>query len=181
VIGTDSRLAAGVRGVLLAALVCVLAGQAAAAPPRPNATPPGGKPLAPIAMRYETLGEPALGQAMTIAVVIAPEQPLDNARVTVRADSALVLESPAGALAFGTVAAGQELRVVVRATPQAQSVLRLNVSISGDMQGRHQSRNLSIPIRLGPVARTPALLKLDAAGNVVHSLPARRPPRGILR
>lgn len=140
-----------------------------------------GKPIPPLAMRYEVSGDAILGQTMTVTVSITPEQPLDNATVRLSADAALLLAAPPGGLEFGNVAAGREIRVVIGVTPLALTVSRLNVSVAGLMHGQAQSRNLSIPIRLGAVAKTPAVLKLDAGGQVIHSLPTQGAPRGTRR
>jgi hypothetical protein len=162
-------------------LLAVLASQAVSAPAgRPDARPQG-KPTAPIAMHYEISGDAGLGQAIAVTVSFTPEQPLDNATVRLSADEALVLVAPPGGLEFGSVPAGREIRVVVGVTPLALAVLRLNVSVAGSMHGEAQSRNLSIPIRLGPAAKTPAVLKREAGGQLVHSLPTQGPARGSRR
>lgn len=174
------------RTLLILSLVAllVLAAAAHAAPiDRQERAPPGGKPVAPIAIDYTLVGELELGRPITAVVTVVPEQALLDAVVMLTASEAVVLGDVLERTELGDLAAGEEVELRVTLTPLALERLRLAVTVSGEMQGGlRQVRTISIPLRLGPVApKTQAVLKLGADGEILHALPASRPPRGRLR
>lgn len=143
---------------------------------------PGGKPIAPIAIDYTIDVEPALGQALGIRVTIVPEQRLDDVAVTLMPSDGLVLGGTPTQTSHGAVAAGQRIELELSVTPLVLARLRLGVTVAGDLDGVPQARTVSIPIRLADtLERSAAELKLDASGEVLHALPAHRPPRGSRR
>jgi hypothetical protein len=170
-------------GVL--ALVGTLAWAAAVpgAPADRQGPPPGGKPVAPIAIDYALTDELALGRATTVVITIVAEQPLRNAVVVLGAPEGVVIGGTAARTELGNLAAGEAVELRVTLTPLALERQRLGVTVAGDIEGGPQARTVAIPLRLGAAARkSPVVLKLDADGALLHALPASPAPRGgILR
>ena len=177
----------GVRAGALAWAALVLAALAAwpgavpqAAPKNATATVPGftGKPVGPFGLRYALAGEPSLGQALEVRIMLSPDVALDNVTLTLSGPDALVIDRPL--LQVARIEAGARFEAVVTVTPFAPEVLDLRLIVQADVNAIRQTQGTLIPIRLGdPKARAPADLKADPddpEGARVHSLPGIQTP-----
>jgi hypothetical protein len=174
----------GLRALRVLALVGPLACAAAAlaAPADRQDPPPGGKPVAPIALDYALFGELALGRPTTVVITLVPEQARRNAVVVLSVPEAVVIGDAQARTDLGDLAAGEAVELRVTLTPLALERLSLGVTVAGDMQGVPQARTVAIPLRLAATARkSPVVLKLDADGALLHALPASPAPQGRLR
>ena len=157
----------------------------AAAPPTPE--PPGeasrqastvvdspGKPLPPIDFAYELLGEPVIGQPLEIRVTSSIAADLDALNVALSGDERM--QVPAAIARFRMARTGPSAPVsrTISVTPLASGTLYLDVLLQADIDGRRQSRAVTIPIRVGsdPQPEPPAgTLTSDADGEPIISLP----------
>jgi hypothetical protein len=144
------------------------------------------KPDSPIAIRYEIAGQPALGRALEISVIVGSTLPLDDVVLSFGASQGLVVDTALSALRVERIEAGEIHEATVSVTPLVLDILDLSVTVEADVGGTRQASTVLVPIRLAPTkSRVAAALKPDAAATearvVVHSLRAIESPSGRLR
>jgi hypothetical protein len=139
------------------------------------ATSPG-KPLPPIAFDYRILGTPVAGQPLEIEISTGVEAALADLNVALSGNERLLVPIEMARLRLAAAAAGQRATRTVRVTPVASGTVYLDVLLEAEIDGRQQSRAVTIPIRVGdgatpePPAGTPST---DAEGAPIISLPGR--------
>jgi hypothetical protein len=139
------------------------------------ATSPG-KPLPPIAFDYRILGTPVAGQPLEIEISTGVEAALADLNVVLSGNERLLVPIEMARLRLAAAAAGQRATRTVRVTPVASGTVYLDVLLEAEIDGRQQSRAVTIPIRVGgdatpePPAGTPST---DAEGTPIISLPGR--------
>jgi hypothetical protein len=134
----------------------------------------GGKPMGPIAIRYELTSTPALGQTLEVAVTITSAVALDDVVVSFAADESLAFNTALTVQRVAHIASGAAYTTTFSVTPLVIDVLDLAVTVAGESRAGHEVGTVLIPVRLAAhKARSPAALRPDPAGvGVVHSLPA---------
>jgi hypothetical protein len=129
-----------------------------------------GKPTAPIGVTHKITGEPALGQPLTIRITAHPGAGVAGLALDVRAGDELAVGPVTEAVA---VASGDRAWTVT-VTPLTVAPARLDVFVTGLLNGEPQTRSLAIPIRVGGAKPVPgnAAIKADEFGEAIVVLPA---------
>ncbi len=157
----------------------------AAAPPTPE--PPGeaprqtstgmdspGKPLPPIDFKYELLGEPVIGQPLEIRVTSNIAAELDALNVALSGDERMQVPAAIARFRMARTVPSAPLTRTISVTPLVSGTLYLDVLLQADIDGRRQSRAVTIPIRVGAETQpsaTAGTLTIDADGEPIRSLP----------
>ena len=143
---------------------------------RPAGSP--GKAGASVALDYELLGEPALGQPLEIRVSLVPAVGADRLEVNFSGDQNLAVEDAVATLTQTEVPAGRATEHTLIVTPQQSGVSYVNVFATTENEaGSRMVRTFAIPIQVGPAAAVePEALKTDAEGQPIVSMPAEETP-----
>lgn len=134
-----------------------------------------GKPLPPIEFEYSIIGTPALGQPLEIEIRSRVQSALDGLNVALSGGERLQVPVAMARMRLANAASGERVTQTVRVTPLTAGTLYLNVLLQAEIDGRIQSRSVTIPIRVGGVDAEPApapTVSSDAAGELIISLPA---------
>jgi hypothetical protein len=134
-----------------------------------------GKPLPPIEFKYEFLGEPAVGQPLEIRVTSTIEAELDALNVTLSGSERMQVPAAIARFRMARTAAGAPMTRTISVTPLASGTIYLDVLLQADIDGRQQSRAVTIPIRVGAPSRqseSEGTVSTDADGQRIISLPA---------
>ena len=143
-----------------------------AAPTSPEQQMSPGKVSAPVEITYELLGEPRLGQPLTIRLNTRALRPNQTVALQVRGADGLAVTSE-------TIRAPQRLPLEepradqVTVTPMAQGRSFLNVLATVTLNGAQMQKAISIPIEVGPVVQPEVETEVDAAGTPIRSMPAQ--------
>jgi hypothetical protein len=142
------------------------------APRGPSESP--GKPLPPIEFGYRILGTPALGQPLEIEISSRVQSALAGLNVALSGGERLQVPVEMARMRLANAAGGERVTETIRVTPLTEGTLYLNVLLQAEIDGRLQSRAVTIPIRVGgPAVVAPAgTLSTDANGEPIISLPA---------
>lgn len=164
----------GARSSLFLGAFAMLAASLASAEPPGVVRETGGKPMGPIAIRYELTSTPALGRTLEVAVTITSAVALDNVVVSFGAGESLAFNSATTVQRVAHVATGAAYTTTFSVTPLVLDVLDLAVTVEGESRAGHEVGAALIPVRLAARrTRSPATLRPDPAGvGAVHSLPA---------
>lgn len=134
-----------------------------------------GKPLPPIEFDYSIIGKPTLGQALEIRIGSRVQSALAGLNLALSGDERLQVPIEMARMRLQKAASGERVTQTIRVTPLAPGTLYLNVLLQAEIDGRVQSRSVTIPIRVAgtEVAPAPAAtVSTDAAGELIISLPA---------
>jgi hypothetical protein len=137
------------------------------------------KPLPPIAISYEMLGEPRVGQPLEIRVTMRSQVVLTEVSVDVRGDERLVLVPETRNRNVARVPSGEAMIRTVTVTPLLDGALHVSVLVRAEINGRAQARSVLIPIQVGPSISVPeaeGVVELDESGELIISLPAQEFP-----
>lgn len=144
-----------------------------------------GKPVAPIAIEYRFVGQPAVGQPLEIELTIRPRSTMSDVVIRLTGEPSLLVAAADTAVQVPEITPGAPYRFTANVTPEEAALLHLGVSVDGQIGGTRQARSITIPLRLGtepPAAKgPPPNLKVAPSGEVVHSLPAEERSGGQLR
>jgi len=142
------------------------------------------KPTAPFAVLHTFDGEPALGQPLTVEVVVRAVAPVTNVVVafSVRGDLSL---TDAPGLTAASLEAGETLAGRVVVTPQAPGRSHLGVLVEGDSAGQRQARSVAIAVVVAGdeegqenKSEAPRAAPSEARdGQAIRSLPAEERTR----
>jgi hypothetical protein len=143
-----------------------------------GAEPSPGKPSAPVRIDYTVVGNPIVGQPVSINLEVS--SPMRDRPVTLhyRINDARDLTFPqAQAQSVSLAAFGDAERATRQVTvvPQREGRLYLNVSAEVETEGGTLLKSMAIPIQVGSAPRqqqTNGELKPDADGEPVISMPA---------
>lgn len=141
----------------------------------PAVTDSPGKPLPPIDFEYELLGEPIVGQPLEIRVTSRMQTALDALNVALSGDERMQVPAEMARFRMARAAANVPMTRTIRVTPLASGTLYLNVLLQAQVDGRLQSRAVTIPIRVGTESQpgeAAGTLSTDADGQPIISLPA---------
>ena len=134
-----------------------------------------GKPLPPIEFDYSIVGTPALGQPLEIRIGSRVQSALAGLNLVLSGDERLQVPVEMARMRLRQAASGERVTETIRVTPLTPGTLYLNVLLQAEIDGRVQSRSVTIPIRVAgaEVAPAPAAtVSTDAAGELIISLPA---------
>jgi hypothetical protein len=130
------------------------------------------KPTGPIAVEYRLAQEPALGVPLEIAVTARVEA--DVTGVTIEANAS----SPSGVIVAAPVlvtASDGVFTFRITVVPLAADAGYLSVIVAGQVDGLHQARSVTVPLRgTNPVVAVPDAA--DDGGERVIALPAQESP-----
>lgn len=135
-----------------------------------------GKTLAPIDFDYVIIGTPAVGQPLEIRINTRVRSARADLNLALSGDERLQIPAEMARQRLAAAAGGEPITRTLRVTPTAPGTLYLNALVQADIDGRLQSRSVTIPIRVGGGApsRVPAgTVSTDASGEPIISLPAR--------
>lgn len=161
--------AVAVLGLLLVPLPATLAAQKAD-PTAPGFTP---KLTAPIGISHTVAAEPRQGEPLEITLTVTADEAIAGAVLSVTTEDALSVIDPTADVELGTLGPGQSATVTLTVIPLAGGSHYLNVSVTGDVRGRPQTRSIAVPVRLADTA--PQKSDDGTAGNKgesVRSFPA---------
>lgn len=137
-----------------------------------------GKPQGPVTISYRVIGEPVVGQPVTIDIRLMSNMGAAPVQLDVRIPDSTSLEIPEDQLASVSLAApgdrtpfGRQLTVV----PQREGRLFLNVSASMETPDGTLSTVTAIPLQVGEGGRTlqeNGTLVETPDGDLIRSLPA---------
>lgn len=134
-----------------------------------------GKPLPPIDFKYELLGEPAVGQPLQIRITSSIQAELDALNVALSGSERMQVPAAVSRFRMARTAASAPMTRTISVTPLTTGTLYLDVLVQADIDGRQQSRAVTIPIRVGSQSQQTApdgTVSTDADGQRIISLPA---------
>jgi len=144
-----------------------------------DGTPNGGKPGAPVQLKYEVQGTPAAGVALPIEIAVMPTAAAPSMRVSFIATDGLLLSSETG-LEYSAAVADGVYRHTLTVTPRENGEYYLGVIVVMSMANGPEARTFNIPVLVGEAARakTTAPSKstappVDATGQPVQSMPGQ--------
>jgi hypothetical protein len=136
-----------------------------------------GKPLPPIDVHYTIVGVPTVGQPLEIQLRSGGRRASAALDLALSGSERLQVPVEAARLRFAFAAVNERRIETIRVTPLAPGRHYLSVLAQAQIGGRVRARSVTIPIDVGaePVAAPrPATVSVDAAGERIVSLPARR-------
>jgi len=141
--------------------------------PAPPDSP--GKPLPPIEFDYTIIGTPTLGQPVEIEIRSQLQSALTELNVAMSGDERLQVPAAVARLRLANATAGEPARQTITVTPLTTGTHYLSVLLQAEIDGRLQSRSVTIPIRVDGASAAPAQgpVSTDAEGQPIISLPAR--------
>jgi len=138
-----------------------------------------GKPIPPIDISYEMLGEPQVGQPLEIRVITRSQVVLTEVSVDVQGDERILVTPATRGRNVARVPRDEAMVRTVTVTPFVEGALHISVLVRAEINGKPQARNVSIPIRVGSVsvpAASAGELRVDESGEPIISLPAQEFP-----
>ena len=136
-----------------------------------------GKPSPPIGIRYELLGDPAVGQPLEIRITARSNVSVLSLTTRVSGDDGLYVAPASSNFAVPRMLVDEPAIRTLTVTPLREGLLQLAVRVQGEIDGRIQANNVTIPIQVGVVqeSREPmGTLTTDETGEAIISLPAQQ-------
>jgi hypothetical protein len=163
---------------MIAAAVLAWPALAGAAPPPADRTAPASealrvKPTGPIAVDYRLAQEPALGVPLEIAVTARVDGDVSGVTIDANASSpgSVLVSAPLPITAGDDGVYSWSITVV----PLATDAGYLSVIVTGQVDGLHQARSVTVPLRgTSPAGAAPDAAD-DGAERVI-ALPAQESP-----
>jgi hypothetical protein len=111
-----------------------------------------GKPVAPVQLEYQVLGEPQSGVPLSISLTITPAVAANTVSINLYTSSELIIVDGTSILELNNLAAGQAVTRNIRVIPQADGRhhLRINTYIDS-ASGRSGTRSFSISFTAGNI------------------------------
>jgi hypothetical protein len=131
------------------------------------------KPGAPVALEFATDGEPTLGAAIEVTLMVTSASPADGMQISLTADEGLAISPEQTAVQFSDVEPGVAQTHVINITPQLNGRLFINVFVTLDRASQQSVRTFAVPLQVGPEAvqeKAPQVKRED--GERIISLPA---------
>jgi hypothetical protein len=165
----------------LLTLVSLAACQSDAPPETPVDSPAAsaGKPVAPVSLEYQVVGNAIVGQPTQVNIEVKSGQGPVNVHYSIADGSALMFQTDqVERVEILDPSAGSMQQVAV--VPQREGRVYLNVSAEVETPGGVKIRSMAIPIRVGkaPQSATPnGDIQEGPDGETVISMPAEENPR----
>jgi hypothetical protein len=105
-----------------------------------------GKSQAPVALKFDLLQRPTVGQPLEIALAIEPQVSADSAIINVSGSDSLQLAVGERQIEIPSIEASQVYRHSIKVTPTADGVLLLNVTVGLKHDQIADSRAFTVPI-----------------------------------
>ncbi len=135
-----------------------------------------GKPSPPIGIRYELLGDPAVGQPLEIRITARSNVSVLSLTTRISGDEGLYVAPASSNFAVPQMLVDEPAIRTLTVTPLREGLLQLAVRVQGEIDGRIQANNVTIPIQVGVVqeSREPMGTRTtDETGEAIISLPAQ--------
>ncbi|NNE59373.1 MAG: hypothetical protein HKN35_00590 [Woeseia sp.] len=138
-----------------------------------------GKPSAPIAIEYQVLGTPMVGQPVAVEIRVVSEQPGQTMRLSYfidDTDSLMFADAQPESIAIEIPGDAAFAARQVRLVPQREGRVYFNVTAEVQTANGMMLKSLAVPIAVGSSAVTLELngeLQETADGESVISMPAR--------
>jgi len=131
---------------------------AAARNPKPQESTAGmveavshGKSQAPVALKFDLLQRPAVGQPLEIAIALVPQVPASPATIDVSGSEGLQLAAGDAQIVFPSVEPAKVYRRSIMVTPSVEGVLFVTLSVSLQHDEMTDSRVFSVPLIVGEI------------------------------
>ncbi len=113
-----------------------------------------GKPVAPVQLEHQVLGEPETGTALTILLKITPTVAANRMTINMSSNPALFIVDGPSLPEFSNLAAGQATTHTIEVIPQEDGKhhLRINVYVDS-VSGRSGTRSFSITFTTGNIEK----------------------------
>jgi hypothetical protein len=140
--------------------------------------PNGGKPGAPVQLKYEVQGTPAAGVALPIEIAVMPRAATPSIRVSFIATDGLVL-GPGTSPEFSAAVADSVHRHTLTVTPREDGEYYLGVIVVMSMPNGPEARTFNIPVLVGAAAKARTAPSkstappVDATGQPIQSMPGQ--------
>jgi hypothetical protein len=105
-----------------------------------------GKSQLPVALKFDLLQRPAVGQPLEIALALVPQVAASAARIEVAGLDGLQVADGDSKIEVPALDANQVYRHSIRLTPAAEGVLLLNLNVTLKREELSDSRVFSVPI-----------------------------------
>jgi hypothetical protein len=113
-----------------------------------------GKPVAPIQLEHQILGDPQNGIPLTISLKITPAVAANRISINISTSPELYFVDGHSMPDFVNLAAGQTVTHIIEVVPQAESKHHLRVNVYVDsVSGRSGARSFSITFTTGKIAK----------------------------
>ena len=110
-----------------------------------------GKSQAAVALKFELLQRPAVGQPLEIAIALLPQIAASPASIDVSGSEGLQLAAGDAQIEFPSVEAAQVYRRSIVVTPAAEGVLFVTLSVHLKHDEMNETRVFSVPIIVGTI------------------------------
>lgn len=133
------------------------------------------KPLPPISIAYEIIGEPVVGRPLQIEITAGSRAPMADVEFEIHAEERLALSSVSTNRNIPESRREEAAVRTLTVTPLVEGVLEVAVLARAMLGDTVQARSIVIPIRVGARALSgshESLVRVDDSGERVISLPA---------
>ncbi len=110
-----------------------------------------GKSQAPVALKFDLMQRPAVGQPLEIAIALLPQVAASPATIDVSGSEGLQLASGNEQIEFPSVEAANVYRHSIVVTPGAEGVLFVTLSVRLKHDEMTEARVFSVPIIVGAI------------------------------
>ncbi len=134
-----------------------------------------GKRQAPLALRYELLGKPVLGEPLLVDLYLTPTRSVGEVQIQVGSDPSLLLKNADASRVLRSRMDAQGWYQRIELTPMAQGLNYVHVSALADVQGVAQGAAFAVPVQIGEQTRQKVngQLSRDSNGQAIVSMKAR--------
>ncbi|MGO9512139.1 MAG: hypothetical protein ACLP2F_00665 [Steroidobacteraceae bacterium] len=105
-----------------------------------------GKSQVPVALKFDLLQRPTVGQPLQIAIALMPQIPASPATIAVAGSDGLQLAPGEDRIEIPSVDAAQVYRYTIKVTPTAEGVLLLRLTVNLKHDEMTDSRIFAVPI-----------------------------------
>jgi hypothetical protein len=134
-----------------------------------------GKPMAPISIQYEVIGNPIIGQPVLINVEVSSAEGPVDVQYSITDGSALMFQQ-GQVERYQFAGTSEDSMRQVSVIPQREGRLYVNVSAEVQTPGGPMMRSMAIPIKVGAAPEEATIngeLKVGPEGETVISMPAQ--------
>ncbi len=105
-----------------------------------------GKSQAPVALKFDLMQRPIVGQPLEIVIALLPQIPASPASITVTGSDGLQFAAGDAEIDIPSVEAAQVYRHSIKVTPTTEGVMFVNLNVSLKHDEATDSRVFSLPI-----------------------------------
>lgn len=147
-----------------------------------DAEPVEAKPIPPIDISYELVGDAQVGRPLALRVTSRSQLALTNVSFQVYGDERVEVAQVASERNVARLPRDEAMIRTVTVTPLVDGASHVSVLVRADVNGVTQARSILIPIRVGASAaradppEPDGNLMVDESGELIISLPAQETP-----